>query len=77
MFYAPVHQSEYIELEVLAPEALGTKFKSANRGNPKTGRAVYQTEKRRLLTKLKSKVQTQKHNSVPSFFAFSRAFQWH
>ena len=77
MFYAPVNHREYIELEVPAPQALGTKFRSANRGNPKTARTVHQTENLRLLTKLKSKVQTQKDNSVPSSCAFSGAFQWH
>ena len=77
MFYAPVRHCEYTELEMPAPQALGTKSRSANRGNPKTGRAVYQTENLRLLTKLKSKVQTQKHNSVPGSSAFSGAFQWH
>ena len=77
MFYAPVNYREYIELEVPAPQALGTKFRSANRGNPKTGRAVHQTKNLRLMTKLKSKVQTQKHNSVPGSSAFSGAFQWH
>ena len=77
MFYAPVNHREYIELEVPAPQALGTKFRSANRGNPKTGRAVHQTENLRLITKLKAKVQTQKHNSVPGFSAISGAFQWH
>ena len=75
MFCAPVNYREYIELEVPAPQALGTKFPSANRGNPKTGRTVHQTENLRLLTKLKSKVQTQKDNSVPSSSAFSGAFQ--
>ena len=77
MFYAPVNHREYIELEVPAPQALGTKFRSANRGNPKTGRAVHQTENLRLLTNLKFKVQTQKDNSVPRSCAFSGAFQWH
>ena len=77
MFYAPVRHWEYTELEMPAPQALGSKFRSANRGNPKTGRAVHQMKNLRLLTKLKSKVQTQKHNSVPSFSAFSCAFQWH
>ena len=72
MFYAPVNHREYIELEVPAPQALGTKFRSANRGNPKTGRAVHQTMNLRLLTKVKVKVQTQKHNSVPG----SSAVQW-
>jgi hypothetical protein len=57
VFYAPVYQSEYIELEVPAPEALGTKFWSANRGNPKTGRPVHQTKNGGLLIKLKFKVQ--------------------
>ena len=77
MFCAPVNHREYIDLEVPAPQALGTKFRSANRGNPKTGRAVHQTMNLRLLTKLKSKIQTQKHNSVPGVSAFSGAFQWH
>ena len=77
MFYAPARHCEYTELEMPAPQALGTKFRSANRGNPKTGRAVHQTENLRLMTKLKSKVQTQKDNSVPSSSAFSGAFQWH
>ena len=77
MFYAPVNHREYIELEVPAPQALGTKFRSANRGNPKTGRAVHQTENLRLMTKLKAKVQTQNDNSVPRSSAFSGAFQWH
>ena len=58
MFCAPVLHCEYTELEMPAPKALDTKFRSANRGNPKTGRAVHQTENLRLLTKLKSKVQT-------------------
>ena len=77
MFCAPVNHCEYTEFEMTAPQALGTKFRSANRGNPKTGRAVHQTENLRLLTRLKSKVQTQKNNSVPRFSAFSGAFQWH
>ena len=77
MFYAPVRHCEYTELEMPAPQALGSKFRSANRGNPKTGRAVHQTVNLRLLTKLKSKVQTQKDNSVPRSSAFSGAFQWH
>ena len=77
MIYAPVSHSEYTGLEMPAPQALGTKFRSANRGNPKTGRAVHQTENLRLMTKLKSKVQTQKHNSVQSSSAFSGAFKWH
>ena len=77
MLCAPVGHCEDEELEVTAPRALGTKFQSANRGNPKTGRAVHQTKNLRLLTKLKSKVQTQKHNSVPGFSAFIGAFQWH
>ena len=75
MFSAPVNRCEYIELEVPAPQALGIKFRSANRGNPKTGRAVHHTENLRLLTKLKSKVQTQKHNSVPGSSAFNGAFR--
>ena len=57
MFYAPVRHCEYTELEMPAPQALGAKFKSANHGNPKTGRAVHQTENLPLMTKLKSKVQ--------------------
>ena len=73
MFYAPVRHWEYTELEMPAPQALGTKFPSANRGNSKTGRSVHQTENLRLMTKLKSKVQSQKHNSVPGFSAFSGA----
>ena len=77
MFCAPVHQSEYNKLEVPAPKALDTKSRAANRGDPKTGRAAHQTMNLRLLTKLKSKVQTQKNNSVPGFSAFSGAFQWH
>ena len=77
MFCAPVHQSEYNKREVPAPKALDTKIWAANRGNQKTGRAVHQAKNLRLLTKLKSKVQTQKHNSVPGFSAFSGAFQWH
>ena len=77
MFCAPVHQSEYNKLEVPAPKALDTKSWAANRGNPKTGRAVHQAKNLRLLTKLKSKVQTQKYNSVPGTSAFSGAFQWH
>ena len=77
MLCAPVCHREDEELEVPAPEALGTKFWPANRGNPNTGRAVHQTENLRLLTKLKSKVQTQKNNSVPRSSAFSGAFQWH
>ena len=77
MFCAPVNQREYVGLEMPAPQALGTKFRFANRGNPNTGRAVHQTENLRLMTKLKSKVQTQKDNSVPSSSAFSGAFQWH
>ena len=75
MLCAPVHNREYEEHEVPAPKALGIKFKSANRGNPKTGRAVHQTENLRLITKLKAKVQTQKHKSVPGTSAFSGAFQ--
>ena len=54
MFCAPVNHREYIDLEVPAPQAMGTKFRSANRGNPKTGRAVHQTMNLRLLTKLKA-----------------------
>ena len=77
MLCAPVHNREYEEHEVPAPKALGTKFRPANRGNPKTGRAVHQTENLRLITKLKVKVQKQKHNSVPGTSAFSGAFQWH
>ena len=77
MFYAPVRHCECIKLEMPAPKALGIKFRSANRGNPKTGRAVHQTENLRLMTKVKAKVQTQKHNSVPGSSAFSGAFQWH
>ena len=77
MLCAPVGHCEDEELEVTAPQALGTKFQSANRGNPKTGRAVHRTENLRLLTKLKSKVQTQKDNSVPGSSAFSGAFLWH
>ena len=77
MLCAPVHNREYEEHEVPVPKALGTKSRSANRGNPKTGRAVHQTKNLRLMTKLKSKVQTQKHNSVPGSSAFSGAFQWH
>ena len=77
MFHAPVHHCEYTELEMPAPQALGTKFRSANRGNQKTRRAVHQTMNLRLLTKVKAKVQTQKHNSVPGFSAFSGAFQRH
>ena len=77
MFYAPVNHREYTGLGMPAPQALGTKFKSANRGSPKTGRAVHQTENLRLMTKLKLKVQTQKDNSVPSSSAVSGAFQWH
>ena len=74
MLCAPVGHCEDEELEVTAPRALGTKFQSANRGNPKTGRAVHLTENLRLLTKLKAKVQTQKDNSVPRSSAFSGAF---
>ena len=77
MFYAPVRRCEYTELEMPAPRALDAKLKSANRGNPKTGVAVHQTKNLRLRTKLKSKVQTQKDNSVPRSSAFSGAFQWH
>ena len=77
MFYAPVNHRECIELEVPAPTALGTKSRPANRGNQKTGRAVHQAKNLRLLTKLKSKVQIQKHNSVPRSSAFDGAFQWH
>ena len=77
MLCAPVNHCEYTELEMTAPQALGTKFRSANRGNPKTGRAVHQTENLRLMTKVKSKVQAQKDNSVPSSSAFSGPFQWH
>ena len=51
MFYAPVRHWEYTELEMPAPQVLGPKFRSANRGNPKTGRAVHQTKNLRLLTK--------------------------
>ena len=72
MFCAPVHQSEYNKLEVPAPKALDTKSWAANRRNPMTGRAVHQTMNLCLMTKLKSKVQTQKHNSVPG----SSAVQW-
>ena len=60
MFYAPVNHREYPGLELPAPQALDTKFRSANRGNPKTGRAVHQTKNLRLMTKLKSKVQSPK-----------------
>ena len=77
MLCAPVRHRECIDLEVPAPQALGTKFRFANRGNPKTGRTVHQTENLRLLTKLKSQVQTQKDNSVPGSSAFSGVFQWH
>ena len=77
MFYAPVRHWEYTELEMPAPQALDNKVRPANRGNPKTGRTVHQTENLRLLTKLKFKVQTEKDNSVPRSFAFSGAFQWH
>ena len=77
MLCAPVGHCEDEELEVTAPKALGTKFQSANRGNQKTGRALHQTMNLRLLTKVKAKVQTQKHNSVPGSSAFSVAFQWH
>ena len=77
MICAPVNHREYTGLEMPAPQALGTKFWPASRGNPKTGRAVHQTENLRLLTKLKSKVETQKNNSVPLSSAFSGAFQWH
>ena len=77
MFYAPVLHCEYTELEMPAPQTLGTKFESANRGNPKTGRAVHPTENLPLMTKLKSKVQAQKRNSVPGSSACSGAFQWH
>ena len=77
MICAPVNHRDYTGLEMPAPQALGTKFKSANRGNPKTGRAVQQTKNLRLMTKLKSRVQTQKDNSVPGSSAFSGAFQWH
>ena len=58
MLCAPVGHCEDEELEMTAPRALGTKFQPANRGNPKTGRAVHQTKNLRLMTKLKSKVQT-------------------
>ena len=77
MLCAPVRHRECIDLEVPAPQALDTKVRSANRGNPTTGRAVHQTENLRLLTKLKFKVQPQKDNSVPSSSAFNGAFQWH
>ena len=77
MFYAPVRHCEYTKLEMPAPQALGTKFRPANRGSPETGRAVHQTMNLRLLTKVKDKIQTQKHNSVPGSSAFSGAFQWH
>ena len=77
MICAPVNHREYTGLEMPAPQALGTKFKSANRGNPKTGRAVHQIKNLRLMTKLKSKVQTQKHNSVTGSSSFSSIFQWH
>ena len=77
MICAPVNHREYTGLEMPAPQALGTKFRSANRANPKTGRAVHQTENLRLITKLKDKVQTQKHNSMPGPSAFGGAFQWH
>ena len=74
MICAPVNHREYTGLEMPAPQPLGTKFRFANRGNPKTGRTVHQTKNGGLLIKLESEVQTQKHNSVPSFSAFSGAF---
>ena len=77
MLCAPVGHCEDEELEVTAPKALGTKFQSANRGSPNTGRALHQTKNAGLRRKLKSKVQTQKNNSVPGSSAFSGAFQWH
>ena len=77
MLYAPVRHCEYTELEMPAPQALGSKFRSANRGNPKMWRSVHQTKNLLLLTKVNSKVQAEKHNSVPGFSAFSGAFQWH
>ena len=55
VFYAPVHQSEYIDLELPALEALGTKFRSANRGSPNAGRTVSQTNNDALLTEWKRK----------------------
>ena len=77
MLCAPVRHRECIDLKVPAPQALDTKVMSANRGNPETGRAMHQTMNLRLLTKVKAKIQTQKHNSVPGSSAFSGAFQWH
>ena len=77
MFYAPVRHCGYTDLEMPAPQALGIKFRSANRGNPKTGRAAHQTKNVRLLTKLKPKIQTLKDNSVPGSSAVNGAFKWH
>ena len=74
MFCAPVNYCEYTEFEMTAPQALGTKFRSANRGNPKTGRTVHQTEDLRLLTKLKSKVQSP--NTERQFSAKLLCVQW-
>ena len=77
MLCAPVSHCEDEELEVTAPRALSTEFQSANRGNPNTGRALHQTKLAGLRRKLKSKVKTQEHNSMPGCSAFSGAFQWH
>ena len=77
MFCAPVHQSEYNKLEVPAPKALDTKSWAANRGNLNTGRALHQTKIAGLRSKLKTKVKTQEHNSMPGCSVFNGAFQWH
>ena len=77
MLCAPAHYREDKELEVPAPKALDTKFRSANRGKPNTVRALHQTKNIGLLSKLKQKVQAQKCNSVPGRSAFGGAFQWH
>ena len=77
MLCAPVGHGEDEELEVTAPKALGTESWAANRGNPNTGRALHQTKIAGLRRKLKSKVKTQEHNSMPTCSAFSGAFQWH
>ena len=77
MLFAPVDHCEDEELKVTAPRALGTKFQSAIRGNPNTGRALHQTKIAGLRRKLKSKVKTQKHNSMPGPSAFGGAVQWH
>ena len=77
MLCAPVHRREYEELEVPAPNALDTKLRPANRGNPNTVRALHQTKNIGLLTKLMQEIQAQKCYSVPGHSACGGAFQWH